>query len=219
MTQLSKKLSLFNWYKHKQSREKNKAAKAKGKAPIVGQSMGQSTRYNPSFKGRGMNITISKLKSYILGAGAAVQTVQQNSTNWNSLTSQELAALSRQKDIEDNSTAYIDDVEERAEQAKELLCDLEETVYRLSSQCGYEAVVCVVPVRCTTVSASWLAGSRSLMAARKLMDMQFDREVYAMANAKMDFNLFPINDLYRIYKDCFESLVRQSNHLFLDFSL
>ena len=90
---------------------------------------------------------------------------------------------------------------------------MEELVYRLSAQCGYETVSVSVPMK-DQLPTSWHCGMHSLAGVKTLMKNRFDRDVYAMALNKHDLKVMSKSDIEHVYKNLFHSLVRESRLIF-----
>lgn len=118
--------------------------------------------------------------------------------------------LADTKLLMENDLSFIEKKSTRTALAKEYLQDIEETLFLLSKQCGYETVVVSTPIVDRDINSAYFAGPRSTMAAQLLVREQFGREIYHKVKSPWEFEKLPTEDIFRIYKDCFHSLVKES---------
>lgn len=114
----------------------------------------------------------------------------------------------------ENTVVFIEDKETRVALAKEYLNDLEETLYLLSKQCGFETVAVTTPIYDREIDGIFQSGTRSVMACQDLLSRKYDSELYLFAKSEWKFELLPPVDIFRIYRECFHSIVKESYNLF-----
>ena len=114
----------------------------------------------------------------------------------------------------EKETCFIKDVNIRQATAETFLKEMEELVYRLSVQCGYETVSMSFPIKGQLPTASH-SGMHSLDGVKALMRKRFDREVYALSITQQNLKVMSKSDIEHVTKAYFILLSEKVWYIFL----